>query len=322
MKIDNKEFYKVLFPSMKRIMKSDAPIYSNMMIYGAPGQGKTMGIESLIETAKQMYGPENVHATITDGDVGLALAIGFDRRPIQIIAIDDLTLKKVMNSELESFYKCRHLAMAKGMTKGYILTILVVHDFFAIPKHLRTYFDFMIACNPPTNKFDMNFLKGYLGGEIVRELFRLQRRKRIEDSLKAFKGYWFLGQSGFIQTEKPKARMKVASGWEDVLPPRYSPSKLKDALDTICTRCQRERGECKEKRICEEAYRRLAKKVGISIDQLLHIFMGYSEKIGEEKKHRRKEKEKRGRKTKEEEEEPEGSETEMDMHDEDHERED
>lgn len=318
MKIDNKEFYKVLFPSMKRIMESDAPIYSNMMMYGAPGQGKTMGIESLIETAKEMYGPENVHATITDGDVGLALAIGFDKRPIQILAIDDLTLKKVVNSELENFYKCRHLAMAKGMVKGYILTILVVHDFFAIPKHLRTYFDFMIACNPPTNKFDMNFLKGYLGGEIVRELFRLQRRKRVEDNLKAFKGYWFLGQSGFIQTVKPKARMRVASGWEDVLPPKHSPSKLKDGLDAICTKCQRSKGDCKEKKICEDAYRKLAKRTGISLENLLHIFMGYSEKVGEGEKHRGKEKRKKAEE--EEEEEPEGAETEMDMHDEDHER--
>lgn len=321
MKIDNKEFFQIMFPSMKRIMKADSPLYSNLMLYGAAGMGKTLGIESIIEKAQEKYGPENVHATITDGDVGLALSIGFDSRPIQIVAIDDLTLRKVNQTELEGFYKCRHLALANGMKHGYILTILVVHDFFAIPKHLRTYFDFLIACNPPTNQFDKNFLKQYLGGEIIRELFRLQRKKRIDDNLKAIKAYWFLGQSGFIKQKKPIIGIKKLSGWEDVIPNKYSPKKLKAKLDLICKECQRKKGVCKLSRICKKAYENLSKHTGIKLDQLLGVFTEYAGQI--EESYNKKKAIKAIEKIEKEEIElgDEGEETETDMYDEDYEEE-
>jgi len=234
---ENTECYKVLFPSMSRIKRCDSPLYSNVIIYSSQGMGKTETIKAFVHKARQKYGEENVNAVISDGNIPYLL-LEIDDKPIQLLCCDDLTLQRVDRQALEDFYKVRHLAQARGIEKGYIITVLALHDFFAIPKHLRSYFDFLVVLNPPTNRFDRTFLESYITKPIMKKLEELQRLKRVQDKYKAYKAFWFLGKCGFIKTKYvPDTQIKEAKGWyyiEEQVAARVSlKQRIKNTLSNL-----------------------------------------------------------------------------------------
>jgi hypothetical protein len=208
---ENRQFLRVLFPPIERFR--DCIGYANLLIYGHQGFGKTETWKWLVQKATEIYGPKNVNACMSK-DIKLLLEGGINpRRPVQLLIAEDLTLQRVDNQALQNFYTIRHVAESEGLRSGYILTVLVIHDLYALPKHLRTFFQFLIATNPPTNRFDFNVLKGYLRAEVIRTLERLSRHKHLNDSYKAWKAFWYLGKSGFLRTELVKIKVRETDGW-------------------------------------------------------------------------------------------------------------
>jgi hypothetical protein len=203
---ENRQFLRVLFPPIERFR--DCIGYANLLIYGHQGFGKTETWKWLVQKATEIYGAENVNACMSK-DIKLLLESGISPgRPVQLLIAEDLTLQRVDNQALQNFYTIRHVAESEGLRSGYILTVLVIHDLYALPKHLRTFFQFLIATNPPTNRFDFNVLKGYLRADVIKVLERLSRHKHLNDSYKAWKAFWYLGKSGFLRTELVRIKVK------------------------------------------------------------------------------------------------------------------
>jgi hypothetical protein len=215
-KVENEEFLKVLFLSPERIRGALSPLHSSLITYGSQGQGKSQTAAWLVMKAREFYGPRNVNA-VQSGDIQALLAEGLNRKLVNILIAEDMTLEKVDNETLKNFYKVRHLAEERGMKKGYIITILTLHSLHSVPKHLREFFSFLILCNQPVNRYDFNVMRSYLGEEVIGALERLTMKKHFDDSQKAYKAFWFLGKSGFIKTDLTNIKVKEINGW-----PSYS----------------------------------------------------------------------------------------------------
>jgi hypothetical protein len=202
-KTDNEFFFKALFPPISFLEEAKRPLHSPMLAYGAQTMGKTETCKFIVKNAYDFYGRDRVNA-VWSSNIELLLANGIqeaETKPIQILIAEDITLEEPDKDALKNFYKIGHIAEANGMKKGLILTILTLHDIYSVPKHLRTFFNCLLACNAPTNLYDFNIIKSYLKEDVIKKLRELQTKKYFDHSAKAYAAYWFLGSSGFIKTE-------------------------------------------------------------------------------------------------------------------------
>jgi len=203
MEVLNTLFLERLYPSFELLEKLDTVLYRNVIIYGAQGKGKSSLTNWLILKAKERYGERKVRASRQYQGLGLLLEKGIGGRPINILVADDLSLAKIKEEELSNFYRLRHLIFNKGIKIGLGVTILVIHDFFVIPRHLRSYFDALILCSPPSNRFDRSFVKSYVGQELLDVLTKLHSNYDSLEHL-AIKAFWYLGTIGLLKTEDIK----------------------------------------------------------------------------------------------------------------------
>jgi len=212
----NEVFLAAFFPPMERIKAAKEPIYTNLIVYGQQGFGKTEFVKWLCQKASDFYGRQRVNA-VASTSIGALLDEGMNRRPIQILVAEDLTLRPVSKFELKEFYRIRHIAMDEvGLKKGYIISVLTLHDLFSAPKHLRTFAPFIVACNAPTNRYDYNILKAYLSEDIIKRLEEIQKLKHFYDEAKAYKAYWFLGYSGFLKTDLVNFKLRQIGAFEEL----------------------------------------------------------------------------------------------------------
>jgi hypothetical protein len=209
-----KAFFDAIFPEMSTIMELDAPLHSNCLIYGQEGFGKTETAKAIAYEAVQRYGRRRVNA-VTSEKLGYLIWAGLNKKPIQVLIFEDVTLKKIPEEELVDFYRLRHIAQQRGMKKGYILTIITFDDFHSLPKPISSHFDFLLFTTP-TNPHDRNFMKMYLNEDIIKELEDLQTKKKVNDKYKEYKAFWFLGGSGFIRTKIVDFEPRKITGWEIV----------------------------------------------------------------------------------------------------------
>jgi len=179
-------------------------IYYNVLVDGSQGSGKTKCAEAIVEEAVKIYGEHNVNAVKSRKNLKLLLDNGINNKPIQILFADDLTLSKVNLKELENFYNVRHLLEEKGRDTGLIITIIALHDFFAIPKHLRSFFNFLIVCNPPTNQYDRKFISNYIGIDNLKLLEKIYRSRKEDVKYYGYKIFWSLGLVGILYTPLAK----------------------------------------------------------------------------------------------------------------------
>ena len=203
LKVSNDAFLKALFPPLDFIKEATTPVFANMLVYGQQSFGKSETVKWIVKEAEDYYGKDKVNATLSE-NLGVLIREGVrkaKKKPIQILIGEDVTLHEPTLEEVDDFFKIRHVAEGRGLKQGYILTILTIHDFHSLEKRFRTFFQFLVLANAPTNKYDHNILKTYLSPRIMRQLEFMQKKKHFNHSAKAYKAFWFLGDSGFFKSE-------------------------------------------------------------------------------------------------------------------------
>lgn len=206
--LSTEHYFDTLFPTPQLLLDSRTPVFKNVIIYGAQGFGKTECARSIAYKATQYYGTKYCNIAISS-DLKKLLLEGLRPRPINILIAEDLTLRKVEPETLSNYYRIRHLAMRRGIKKGLILSIITLHDFYAVPKALRSYFDSLILVQPPTNKFDYNLFRSYVNSDTMEKLMLLQQYKTKDNKYKAIKAYWILGETGFMETELAPNNLQI-----------------------------------------------------------------------------------------------------------------
>jgi len=196
--VTNDKFLEALFPPWEYIQAADTPLYENVIIYGAQGMGKTTTWRYLVAKAREKYGPNRVNAVYSE-DIEALLKYGLKSgKPIQILVAEDVTLSDPPDEAYKEFFTLRH-KLDTG--KGLVITISTVHDFFCLKKFVRTYFQFLLLNNAPTNQYDYYRIRQYVGKDMLEQLYELTKLKHYDHDAKAYVGYWFLGTKGFIKVE-------------------------------------------------------------------------------------------------------------------------
>jgi len=74
-------------------------------------------------------------------DITNALENGWEKESVQEIVVEDLTLAEDPQEAYQRFFRIGHVTEEKtGPRNGLVVTVLVVHRFYALPKELRAEF--------------------------------------------------------------------------------------------------------------------------------------------------------------------------------------
>jgi len=227
LKSNNEKFYSRIFPDVSYINQVGV-IHKNIILFGPQGSSKTQTGNTIISQAFKKYGSENVNSSRTRKDLKLLLDYGIDSRYVQILFADDLTLSRVNTKELEDFYNVRHILEEQGRETGLVITLISVHDFFAIPKNLRSFFDALVICAPPTNMYDRNFIKGYIGKNNLFLLDQIFSTRTDDFMYLSYKIFWMIGATGILDTPKLNEYYFV-----DLVPSQQQSIKYKTIWDLM-----------------------------------------------------------------------------------------
>jgi len=201
-------FLRLLFPEEEEF--KNTVIHRNMVVYGAQGMGKTEFLKYLAYEATERYGKDKVEAVQGHID-DLVTAVGYLPHPVKLLFADDLTGKKC--KRMSEFFTIGHKFY---MNSGFILTALVIHDFFAIPKPYRNFFNYLVVLNTPTNDYDYNWLKRRVGEKYLKILEKLTMAKML-GKMKEWKLFWTVGNyKGFMKTPMVDYRIKSAKTYRHI----------------------------------------------------------------------------------------------------------
>jgi len=227
-------FLDKLFPPLERIMYTPRTnyltnniIHKNVVVYGKPGSGKTETIRAIAERAVAKYGPDNVNASMVyNGELELLLEYGLDDRLIQLLFADNVTLVKPRKVDIQNFFKIRHyFRMLTGKNNGLIITFLAAHRFYGIDISLRTNFDLLIARNSPTNPWDYNIMKRFLGEEGISLMEVLEEERETRRNLYKYSVFYSKRRRGVL--ELPLAQVNYLRPIDNYTLPRV-PVLLKE----------------------------------------------------------------------------------------------
>ena len=153
----------------------------NIVIYGKARRGKTELANSIVANICQVYGEDEVHVDYQVTDLKAALDVGWlPGKLVQVLVVDDLTLAKHSDETYQRYFRIGHLMEEKtSQRNGLIVTILVVHRFFSLPKELRADIDLLLVKSVSSNPSDANLLRGFLGDGLQTELSSLARRRDV-----------------------------------------------------------------------------------------------------------------------------------------------
>jgi len=189
-----RQFYSFLFPPLEKIVNKPITAYEHLMnhikckvilLYGKQGSGKTECVRGIVERAIEEYGSDNVHAAIVEeGELGLLVKYGLNSKLVNILFADNITLAKLSKTSIKNFFKIRHYwKRITNRNYGYIIAILASHRIHATPLELRTNLDAIICRNAPTNPWDKNIVKHFIGEEAVEYLTALDRAREENEEL-------------------------------------------------------------------------------------------------------------------------------------------
>jgi hypothetical protein len=152
----------------------------NIVIYGKARRGKTELANSIVSSLLQAYGPTQVHVCYKITDLETALDQGWEPgRLVQVLVVDDLTLAEHTVETYKRYFEIGHVMEEKtGQQNGLVVTVLIVHRFFSLPKELRADIDLLAVKSVSSNPSDANLLRSFLGQELVNELSSVDKNRR------------------------------------------------------------------------------------------------------------------------------------------------
>jgi len=155
--------------------------HMNIVIYGKARRGKTELANSVVANISQVYGESQVHVDYEITDLETALEHGWlPDALVQVLVVDDLTLAEHSTETYQQYFRIGHLMEEKtGQRNGLVVTILIVHRFFSLPKELRADVDLLLVKSVSSSPSDVNLLRGFLGDDLLTELSSLARRRDV-----------------------------------------------------------------------------------------------------------------------------------------------
>jgi len=154
-------------------------LFKSVLIYGHQGAGKTEMVRAFTEEAVKRYGQENVNAKwVSKGKyLSSLMDLGLDNKLVQILFCDNATLSRIPNDVLEEYFSIRHKWYEKTQRPyGYILSFISAHRFHGVNLSLRTDNDVIIAMNAPSNPYDRNVIRKYIGSFGIQKLDEWDRK--------------------------------------------------------------------------------------------------------------------------------------------------
>jgi hypothetical protein len=153
----------------------------NIVIYGKARRGKTELANSVVANLCQVYEESQVHVDYEITDLEAALEHGWlPDALVQVLVVDDLTLAEHSPETYQQYFRIGHLMEEKtGRRNGLVVTILIVHRFFSLPKELRADVDLLLVKSVSSSPSDVNLLRGFLGDDLLTELSTLARRRDV-----------------------------------------------------------------------------------------------------------------------------------------------
>lgn len=176
-------------------------IHRNVVIYGKPGSGKTEVVRACTEKAIEQYGAKNVNASLVhNGELNVLMEYGLDNKPVQLLFADNVTLVKPKKVDIQNFFKIRHYyRMLTGKCNALIVTFLAAHRFHGINISLRTDFDLLLARNSPTNPWDHNIMKRFLGEDGISLMEVLEEERESRRNLYRFSVFYSKREKGLLE---------------------------------------------------------------------------------------------------------------------------
>lgn len=149
---------------------------------------------------------------------------------VNFLFLDDLTLAKTTKKELSNYFRIRHIINKNnGRDTGLVLTVLGLHRFYGCDPSIRTNFDFLMFRSAPTNKFDRDFTKGYIGSNGVKTLEKIELDRNKDPEQFDITIMWMKGKgAGVIRTPIPDVDylLDIGSSTDDADRPYYRASDI------------------------------------------------------------------------------------------------
>jgi GTPase SAR1 family protein len=209
----NEEFLKDILVSRRAMKKAsntsvESPIlFKSLVIFGAPGSGKTSIANYIAKEAFNYYGIENVNARyVSHGEIGFLIRFGVEKKLVNILFIDNLTLVKVSPTTLQSYFNIRHHQIFDWQKEGYVLSIVAIHRFHSCPLEVRTIMDGLIVLDSTMNPYDRTVLKQFVGEDVLKYMDDISAKKQENPELKSLAYYKSKSLEGWVQIPLVKER--------------------------------------------------------------------------------------------------------------------
>lgn len=205
----NKLFYDSLFPPIQVLLnKPNTPYRTNniqfksVLIYGKIGSGKTEMVRKIAEEAVSRYGADKVSASINeDGEIKDLLDQGLTEKLVNIIFVDNVTLKKYDTDQLHRLFRIRQEIFERtGREIGLIVAIITTHRFHASDLSLRTNNDIVVIRDRPSNPYDKNVIKRMIGQEGLDQITYYVYQRKSNDDYKKFSVFVAEDEVGILET--------------------------------------------------------------------------------------------------------------------------
>jgi hypothetical protein len=219
----NKEFLDTILIKKKFIERkpdvtyeTNNVIFKNYTIYGFQGDGKTTTINSIASEAIKRYGAENVNAVVSEtGNLEGLMKWGLKPKLINLLFADNATLRPFDKNTLGNYFRIRHIFKQRfNMSNGYILSIIALHRFHAIPIELRTTLDGILVKNTSLNPYDKAVLKKFMGEENLVFFEELAGKRDEKPDLKSLFYFVSKGMNGLVSL--PQAKEDCLKNYLDI----------------------------------------------------------------------------------------------------------
>jgi hypothetical protein len=175
------KFTELFFPNKEEIERVDPEIpygnniiYHSLMIYGLPACGKTTTVNSIAGVAIDRYGNKDTVALMSENGNLQQIMDVFEPKLVNLLFTDNATLAKYEKSTLHDYFMLRNITLDKHQIRnGYILSILALHRFFAIPLEFRSIVDGLIIRDISLNPFDNAIIERFIDNDELYQFIRV-----------------------------------------------------------------------------------------------------------------------------------------------------